>query len=60
MPPVKASPDELQNLIAYLSRLSGIRSGPPSVPRSCTGRRNRLFQNPESEAGRLDRPTTVT
>jgi PQQ-dependent dehydrogenase (methanol/ethanol family) len=27
MPPIKASPEELQNLIAYLSRLTGVKPG---------------------------------
>ena len=33
MPPAKADPRELQNLIAYLSSWSGIRSGPSPVSR---------------------------
>ncbi len=31
MPPVKASPEELQNLIAYLSGLTGVKPGPAKV-----------------------------
>jgi PQQ-dependent dehydrogenase (methanol/ethanol family) len=31
MPPVTASPGELQNLIAYLSRLTGIKAGPTKI-----------------------------
>ena len=34
MPPVKASPDELQNLVAFLSRLTGVQPGVPAPPRS--------------------------
>ena len=34
MPAVKASPDELQNLVAYLGSLTGVRSGAPTVSRS--------------------------
>ena len=34
MPPAKADPRELQNLIAYLSSLSGIRSGTSPVSRA--------------------------
>ncbi len=34
MPPVKASPDELQNLVAFLSRLTGVQPGAPAPPRS--------------------------
>jgi PQQ-dependent dehydrogenase (methanol/ethanol family) len=34
MPPVKASPDELQDLIAYLSRLTGIQAGVPASAHS--------------------------
>ncbi len=34
MQPVKASSDELQNLIAFLSRLTGIRAGVPPSTRS--------------------------
>ena len=53
MPAAKAGPRELQDLIAYLSSLSGVRSG-----RFCLFARhregwNRLFENPESETGRL-------
>jgi len=33
MPPVKASPAELQNLIAYLSRLTGVKAGAVVVSR---------------------------
>jgi PQQ-dependent dehydrogenase (methanol/ethanol family) len=31
MPPVNASPDELQNLIAYLSGLTGVKPGPTAA-----------------------------
>lgn len=31
MPPVKASPEELQDLVAYLSRLTGVKAGMHSV-----------------------------
>jgi len=31
MPPLKASSEELQNLIAYLSRLTGVKPGAPAV-----------------------------
>ena len=31
MPPVKASPEELQDLIAYLSRLTGVKPGVPAA-----------------------------
>ena len=34
MPPVKASADELQNLIAYLSSLTGVHSGAPTISRN--------------------------
>jgi len=34
MPPVKASPEELQNLIAYLSRLTGVKPGVSNIARS--------------------------
>jgi PQQ-dependent dehydrogenase (methanol/ethanol family) len=34
MPPVKADPGELQNLIAYLSSLSGVRAGAPASSRA--------------------------
>ena len=30
MPPVKAGPEELQDLIAYLSRLTGVKPGVPA------------------------------
>jgi PQQ-dependent dehydrogenase (methanol/ethanol family) len=33
MPPVKATPGELQNVIAYLGSLSGVHSGAPTVSR---------------------------
>ena len=33
MPPVKASPEELQNLIAYLSRLTGVKPGVSNIAR---------------------------
>jgi hypothetical protein len=52
MPPAKADL-ELQNLIAYLSSLSGIRSGPSPRFARYTGGWNRFSQNPESETGRL-------
>src|SRR5258708_6867123 len=32
MPPVKASPEELQNLLAYLSRLTGVKHGDIAAP----------------------------
>ena len=53
MPPAKADPRELQNLIAYLSSLSGIRSGRFLRFARYTGGWNRFLQNPESETGRL-------
>jgi PQQ-dependent dehydrogenase (methanol/ethanol family) len=31
MPPVKAGPDDLQNLVAYLARLTGIKPGTPAM-----------------------------
>ena len=34
MPPVKASAEELQNLIAYLSRLTGVKPGVSNIARS--------------------------
>jgi PQQ-dependent dehydrogenase (methanol/ethanol family) len=34
MPPVKASPEELQNLIAYLSRLTGVKPGVSNTARA--------------------------
>jgi PQQ-dependent dehydrogenase (methanol/ethanol family) len=34
MPPVKASPEELNNLIAYLAGLSGIKPGMPAISRT--------------------------
>ena len=34
MPPVKAGPDELQNLIAFLSRLTGVQPGVPIPSRA--------------------------
>jgi len=37
MPPVKAAPAELQNLIAYLSSLSGVNSGAPTASRTVEG-----------------------
>jgi len=33
MPPVKAGPEELQNLIAYLSRLTGVKPGVSNIAR---------------------------
>jgi PQQ-dependent dehydrogenase (methanol/ethanol family) len=33
MPPVKASPEELQNLMAYLSRLTGVKPGVSNIAR---------------------------
>jgi PQQ-dependent dehydrogenase (methanol/ethanol family) len=33
MPPVKASPEELQNLLAYLSRLTGVKDGDVVAPK---------------------------
>jgi PQQ-dependent dehydrogenase (methanol/ethanol family) len=34
MPPFHSSPDELNNLIAYLARLSGIKPGTPAIPQT--------------------------
>ena len=40
MPPVKAGPDELQNLIAFLSRLTGVQPGVPVSSRASHRRWN--------------------
>ena len=37
MQPVKASPDELRNLIAYLSRLDGVKTGMPVAGAAASG-----------------------
>jgi hypothetical protein len=31
MPPLKASPEESSNLVAYLARLTGIKPGTPGI-----------------------------
>ena len=52
MPAGNASPGELQNVIAYLSSLSGRYLDSRRFTRNCGGG-NRFLRNAESEAGRL-------
>ena len=53
MEPVKASPDQLRDLIAYLGRLTGVTPGMPATagPSGCAG--NRLLTACGSQARRL-------
>ena len=50
MPPVKASPEELQGLIAYLSRLTGVKPGVLARCSRPAARRNGVLENSESQA----------
>ena len=53
MPPLKASPEELQGLMAYLSRLTGVKPGVSLVaPRHAAGGTG-VFKNPKSQGWRV-------
>ena len=53
MPPVKAGELELQNLLAFLSRLTGVQPGTPTPKPLHQPGRNRFRKNPKPQARRL-------
>ena len=53
MPAVRASPQEMQDLIAYLSHLTGVKTGALAAPLSSCRGRHRLCTNSSSQARRL-------
>ncbi len=53
MPPVKASPEELQGLIAYLSRLTGVKPGALAIAARPAAGGVEVFEDIESQAWRV-------